>query len=258
MKSVGRTVVPGVGLVAILTSAVAAVSSTEADPVAAANVTGVLSASSAEEAPTAVSRDAERPPLVPEAQVEAEVKGSMYATDDLAVRADNSDKSPELATVDRGEKVDITGKTGKGFSQIVHKGATRWVATSGLSKEEPLGSQPCGKFSEKGLQPDAVKAMRAVCAKYPEISRIGTIAGRGEHATGHSLDIMLGTSLGNDVAAFLQENQSELGIEYLIWRQRIWRPATSGAWRGMSDRGSATANHMDHVHVTVYGNSASN
>ena len=24
-----------------------------------------------------------------------------------------------------------------------------------------------------------------------------------------------------------------------------------GEWRGMSDRGSATANHMDHVHISV-------
>ena len=26
-------------------------------------------------------------------------------------------------------------------------------------------------------------------------------------------------------------------------------------WRGMSDRGNATANHFDHVHISVYGNS---
>ena len=25
-------------------------------------------------------------------------------------------------------------------------------------------------------------------------------------------------------------------------------------WRWMEDRGSTTANHYDHVHVTVYGN----
>ena len=53
------------------------------------------------------------------------------------------------------------------------------------------------------------------------------------------------------IAAFLQKNASELGIEYLIWKQRIWRPATSNSWRGMSDRGSPTANHMDHVHANT-------
>ena len=57
--------------------------------------------------------------------------------------------------------------------------------------------------------------------------------------------------------AFLMENRAKLGIEYIIYRQRIWRPATSPGWRGMSDRGGVTANHMDHVHVTTYGNAAS-
>jgi hypothetical protein len=27
-----------------------------------------------------------------------------------------------------------------------------------------------------------------------------------------------------------------------------------GGWRPMDDRGSSTANHMDHVHVTTFGN----
>jgi hypothetical protein len=39
-------------------------------------------------------------------------------------------------------------------------------------------------------------------------------------------------------------------VKYIIWRQRIWYPS-SGTWRGMADRGSATANHYDHVHVSV-------
>ena len=111
-------------------------------------------------------------------------------------------------------------------------------------------------MSEAGLQPDTVKVFRAVCERFPQVGEYGGIAGRGEHATGQALDIMVRGSLGDEIAAFLQEHRSELGIEYLIWEQRIWRPATSASWRPMSDRGGDTANHVDHVHVTTYGSAA--
>ena len=51
------------------------------------------------------------------------------------------------------------------------------------------------------------------------------------------------------IASFLQAHAGELNIKYLIWRQRIWYPG--GSWQGMADRGSPTANHIDHVHVSV-------
>jgi hypothetical protein len=43
-----------------------------------------------------------------------------------------------------------------------------------------------------------------------------------------------------------------LGVEYVIWEQRILTSPT-GAWKAMADRGSATANHMDHPHVNYVG-----
>jgi hypothetical protein len=210
------------------------------------------------QAPVAVSRSAERPPLPNVAAVEAKIEGLRYATTDIDIHADAKSSSPVLASVAYGDSVDVTGVTDGQWAQIMHNDVPRWVEASKISAEEPLGTAPCASGSgvEKGLQPDTVKVHRAVCAKFPSIVRYGGIAGRGEHATGHSLDIMISSDLGNEVAAYLQANRAELGIEYLIWRQRIWRPATSSSWRGMSDRGGATANHMDHVHVTVYGNAA--
>ncbi len=208
--------------------------------------------------PTKVSRSAERPPLPNVADVEEQIEGLRYAVTDLDIHASAKKSSPVLAKVAYGESVDITGKNKGDWTEIMHKGLPRWVKTSGLAKEMPLGTAPCasGSGSERGLQPDTIKVHRAVCAKFPSIVRYGGLAGRGEHATGHSLDIMVSSDLGNEIAAFLQENRAELGIEYLIWRQRIWRPATSASWRGMSSRGGATANHMDHVHVTTYGTAA--
>ncbi|MEJ7633462.1 SH3 domain-containing protein [Aeromicrobium sp.] len=210
------------------------------------------------QAPATVSRSAERAPVTNEAAAEDKVEGTRFAVVPVEIHAAPKESSPVLAKVDSGETVDITGVVKGDWAQIIHKGLPRWVPAKSIATEMPLGSSPCPIGSEGGLQPDTVKVLRAVCAKFPEVRAYGGIAGRGEHATGHALDIMVGNGnpIGNDIAAFLQENRAELGIEYLIWRQRIWRPSTSGAWRGMSNRGSATANHMDHVHVTTFGNAA--
>ena len=85
----------------------------------------------------------------------------------------------------------------------------------------------------------------------------------GEHPLGRACDFMLSTGgvmpaasaiqKGYDIAAWAQANASRLGIMYIIYRQRIWdvRMASSG-WVPMENRGSITANHYDHVHISVF------
>ena len=69
-------------------------------------------------------------------------------------------------------------------------------------------------------------------------------------APGQAVDLMIsGQSQGDAVAAFVQAHAAELNVKYVIWRQRYWEPG--GSWEPMEDRGSPTANHMDHVHVTA-------
>jgi len=87
--------------------------------------------------------------------------------------------------------------------------------------------------------------------------------GDGEHPLGRACDFMLSSGgvmpaaasiqKGYDIAAWAQANASRLGIMYIIYRQRIWdaRMASSG-WVPMEDRGSITANHYDHVHISVF------
>jgi hypothetical protein len=58
---------------------------------------------------------------------------------------------------------------------------------------------------------------------------------------------------GYQIAAWAQANASQLGIMYIIYRQRIWDIRTgSSGWVPMADRGSITANHFDHVHISVF------
>ena len=203
------------------------------------------------------SRSDVRPPL-PEA-ASPEIKGFKYATATLDLHTLPSDESPVLIEIKSGKKVDVTGKTHGDFAEVVHDGVVRWVTAKYLSADKPLGGAPCpsGSGMEAGLQPDTIRVHRAVCAQFPEIVRYIGKGGGGEHATGRAVDIMLGGSgSGDAIAAFCQAHARELGISQVIYRQRIWTVQRSGdGWRHMPDRGSATANHMDHVHVTTYGSS---
>ncbi|MEU9832399.1 hypothetical protein AB0D67_12785 [Streptosporangium sp. NPDC048047] len=89
----------------------------------------------------------------------------------------------------------------------------------------------------------------------------GGIAGGGEHPLGRACDFMLSgggampsageAGRGDEIAAWAIKNSRRLGVMYIIYRQRIWHVRT-GSWRGMSDRGGVTANHFDHVHISVY------
>lgn len=270
-RTAAKVVLPTLGVLTLVgTSALVVVNDAEVAPVAAASaasagddiITEALQANPDQKAE--VSRSAERPELPDEAAPSIDVTGTEMALEDgVDIHTDTDGDSPVLATLDTSETVDVTGKEKDGWTQVVHKELPRWVKSDEIGKElpldnpeRPLGAEPCPVGSESGLQSDTVKVLRAVCDRFPEISSYGGLAGRGEHATGHALDIMVRGPLGDEIAAFLQENRAELGIEYLIWQQRIWRPATSGSWRGMSSRGGDTANHMDHVHVTTYGTAA--
>ncbi|MFI0408662.1 coiled-coil domain-containing protein [Actinomadura sp. 3N508] len=82
-----------------------------------------------------------------------------------------------------------------------------------------------------------------------------------DHGSGRACDFMESTggqmpsasaqAHGDQVAQYVINNASRLGIKYVIWKQRIYDFRSSGGWRQMEDRGSVTQNHYDHVHVSV-------
>jgi gas vesicle protein len=82
-----------------------------------------------------------------------------------------------------------------------------------------------------------------------------------DHGSGRACDFMeaLGGSMptaahvthGNNVSQFAINNASKYGVKYIIWRQRIYDMRSPG-WKAMSDRGGVTANHYDHVHISVF------
>ncbi|WP_051004930.1 LysM peptidoglycan-binding domain-containing protein [Blastococcus saxobsidens] len=82
------------------------------------------------------------------------------------------------------------------------------------------------------------------------VSRILTRPGHTP-TQGRAADFMVYTdrAKGDAVAQYVIDNAARLGVESVIWRQRIAGPWTGWTWQAMADRGSPTANHMDHPHV---------
>ncbi|MEO7068959.1 MAG: hypothetical protein ABI131_00540 [Nostocoides sp.] len=109
-----------------------------------------------------------------------------------------------------------------------------------------------------GLTANARIVLASITWAFPQITNVIGVRPDSlpDHPSGHAIDFMIpspfsssGMALGNEVVSAIQANASAWHVRYLIYRQRIWFPGSG--WRAMSDRGSPTANHMDHVHVTV-------
>ncbi|WP_261325740.1 hypothetical protein [Modestobacter marinus] len=74
------------------------------------------------------------------------------------------------------------------------------------------------------------------------------------HPSGLALDYMVlsNETMGDAIVAYHVAHWDELGVDYLIYQQRMLS-SPGAAWKAMANRGSATANHMDHVHVNYLG-----
>jgi Bacterial SH3 domain len=214
------------------------------------------------------------------------VVGHVYATAALKVREGPTTEAATLTVVEWGTKLGVTGAEEGKWVQIIYDGAVAWVNGDYVAKEKPKPSPtatssspsasasarssggisyaecPSGSSVESGLTPDAIRVHRAVCAEFPSVPSYGGVrsGSDGAHGDGRALDVMVysNKSLGDAIADFVRANYKVLGVSEVIWQQRIWTvQRSSEGWRPMEDRGSPTANHMDHVHVTVYGNSGS-
>lgn len=197
------------------------------------------------------------------------VVGRLWVESVVNVRSGPSADTARITTLKALSKVGVTGTTKSGWTQVVVDGEAGWVRSTFLSKTKPaartasassssgLSYAPCAKSQsiEVHLQPNARKVYRAVCAAYG--SSVSSFGGYRpgdprDHGTGHAVDIMVSGDPGKVIARFVQAHARELGVTYVIYQQRIWLAGDPlSQWKLMEDRGGTTANHYDHVHVSV-------
>jgi hypothetical protein len=191
-------------------------------------------------------------------------KVTRYATAPLNVRTSPTANAAVVDEIKPGTKLVATGIRSAGFAEVRFADTFRWVTAQYLSADKPapaatpetmgLSGAPCPDGSvENGLTSGAVRVYRAVCHNFPQITSYGGWDAHGEHSSGRAIDIMTSdVTLGTQIADFLRAHASELDLYDVIWRQHIWTPVRSSeGWRSMPSRGSSTANHYDHVHVSV-------
>lgn len=130
-------------------------------------------------------------------------------------------------------------------------------ATNPLAAFAPGGDNgPVTPENLSGLTPGAI----ALSARYAANFGLQTISGWrpktrswDEHQTGKAIDIGIpnygspaGIARGD---AVLRDALSMPQVKHVIWRQTIY--TQGGGSHGMEDRGDATQNHFDHVHILL-------
>lgn len=104
-------------------------------------------------------------------------------------------------------------------------------------------------YVDGGLVRPHVQAFADACAEATGARSFGTYPGH-QPSIDLALDIFtpIGAPLGEAIAQFSIDNFERFGLDYVIYRQRIFNPKIANYWRTMADRGSTTANHFDHDH----------
>ena len=120
-----------------------------------------------------------------------------------------------------------------------------------LAEPDTAPAADCGLDTGQlgAVKPFVRTAAQFLGCAFDEPTVLG-VAGRSsasDHPKGRALDFMVDRATGDRLAACAIRHREELGISYVIWRQRI---DTGSGFRLMPDRGGATANHFDHVHIS--------
>lgn len=166
---------------------------------------------------------------------------------------------PAMVRVSNKEFITNAAATDKNLPllQAVNSGAPLWDwlrSMPGFAPGGMVGDRP--KLNTAGAQVDTIAIAEAVQARFglSDIGMYRSPDGFNEHSSGEAADVMIPGSnktLGDSIKDFALANAAAYGVQYCLWQQRQWNP--DGTSSPMSDRGSPTQNHMDHVHIRTAG-----
>ena len=192
------------------------------------------------------------------AKQEAEVKAKQAA--DAKLKQEAEAKAKQEAEVKAKQAADAKLK-----QEAEAKAKQEAEAKQGITVAKGLPSVTAAELDDPAMNglTDHAKKMKVALAKKFGITsfsmfRAGDDDGTGHgHNTGMSVDFMVpvGSAQGDQLAEYLTKNMNELGVYYIIWKQRFYMPqfniyGPANTWNLMPDRGGVTANHYDHVHVS--------
>ncbi|AMS05179.1 SH3 domain-containing protein [Acidipropionibacterium acidipropionici] len=199
---------------------------------------------------------------------------TVYTSTAVNLRSGAGTTYRTYGTLAKGATLTTRGTATNGWTPVTYNGRAGWVSTQYLTTTKPATSTGSGTSSGSsswasltaggssglsGLRPNAVGIVNRVLTAFPQIKTIYGVRSDSidDHPSGHAVDLMLprGTAdsaLGQQIANYFRAHASELHVQYIMWNKHIWNISRdSEGWRVVADRGSATANHMDHVHITT-------
>ena len=266
-------------------AAVANAQSSEASSEVASEVSGQEASATSEQASSEVSSEAATSGVSSEAS--SSEASSEAASEEAQVSETSSDASSETSESSTADIASMTAEilaqkasaeaaqseqasseaptSETASSEVSSESATQTTASSEASSEitseAPAASETAQTVvpttPNTGLTAHAIEVKNQI-ANATGITNIGGYrAGDQDHGTGTALDIMVSSSAeGAAVAQYVIDNYASLGVSYIIWEQQFYSTqnniyGAANTWGAMPDRGSATANHYDHVHVSL-------
>lgn len=207
----------------------------------------------------------------------------MWTKASVNIRSGPSTDFEIISSRASGSKVFPTNRSYDGWQQVALDDQAGWIKASYLTEVEPKSASltgsgssqssgissdessnhgaasgeaaicPAGKKIADGLTARTRNVLAVVCQQFPNVTSYGgSRSGGGYHSQGRAIDVMISGEPGWKIARWLRTNAADLGVIEVIYEQQIWTTQRSSeGWRAMSDRGSASANHYDHVHISV-------
>lgn len=260
LRAPGSRAAAGIGL-ALVSSLAAAdlllggpAATADTQSVAVADALGVAGAR------TPVSRDAEQLGDLVASRSEREADQATAAASQAQAEQAAADAKAAAEAQAAAEAAAAEAAAARAAAAAAAAAAPAPAATSAAAAGTSATAVAKISNSSGPVRPQTQAAANAVVSNVPGAAAI-TIGGTrpsaadpGGHPSGLALDYMVGANvdLGNAIVEYHKANWDALGVEYIIYRQRMLT-SPGGAWQPMEDRGSPTANHMDHPHVNYRG-----
>ncbi|WP_019773025.1 LysM peptidoglycan-binding domain-containing protein [Streptococcus sobrinus] len=167
---------------------------------------------------------------------------------------DNQSGAPAPASESQAQAVEATPVEADSVQADQAPAAQEAEQPSATEQAAPQNSS----VNTDGMSPSAANFANNVANQYGTTDIGGYREGdSGDHGTGNAVDVMTydNTQLGQEVADYATSNMEANNISYVIYQQKFYAPTDNiygpaYTWNEMPDRGDATANHMDHVHVS--------
>ena len=195
-----------------------------------------------------------------EAETKAAVDAKLKQEAEAKAKAEKEAEAKKAAEIKAKEEAEAKAKTAKeAETKKVEEAKQATTVAGGLPE---VTAAELADPAMNGLTPHTKKMKVALAKKFGITSfslfREGDDDGTGHgHNSGMAVDFMVpvNSAQGDQLAEYLTKHMDELGVYYIIWKQRFYMPqqniyGPANTWNIMPNRGGVTANHYDHVHVS--------